>query len=1271
MLAGIALLNLYFEIPVLAGGEWVFRSQITRMDVPADALVQITQPSARIDIPRGSNLEYDIFMGEGNVTFGGGVCVVTRKGSVIKEPSLKDAQGIDTHFVRGAAELERLAKGKWLHRKINLETIAGTPATEIFLAVSAGMPRAIGVNEVRFRNIRLTDGNGVELADLMSSGGALPYPLIIGSTYVREVKLEGSVVSGSFDPVKYLVSADQAFAGEVLLRNFDPAAAASVTYSLTIQRIDNGKAVSAPVTGEVNLGPGVEVSVPVKLPALAAGHYRARLSITSNGQESVVESAAISSLSKEQFAARKAPFSRDAFGMGAVSGAGDTPVQTLPLLRELGANYFQLRFDWAQLEPEPGRYDFSLVEPYLKMARRCGLWVQIDLYSGYPAYTVPKWYRGEQMISNTGKTNQPMNCAVAYWTGARQAGLKLLETLAMRYGNNGIVVGWNAWLAGNMDGFYMIRGTPREAGLQDYSASSQVKFRDYVQSVLNVPLEDFSARYGQSIQSWDDLKQPQPRLEEVNLDALWRDFMLYRSWSVEAVEMEATKAIRKYQPKAVVEYLYGGSLSSFGHNGSDFDAGVRNAMTNHGSMHHTASPGAENQVYLGTAQRRLGVPFSIETAGTPASPADHQHALFELLSQGASAYTYIQSRVWGLMTFPKSEYGFGEFRPALERLANALPVGTELAVVFPYSEYLIDPFESVLSGGRETTEFIRRMETVGYNIDLYTDRSTRVPWSEYPAVILPSSAALAPEFVAQIVRYVQGGGRLILTSATGEYTPGEAQQKFTLLKALGCDVSHLKKRVSIGRPRVVFQEEVPGKAAEVELSRLSPMPELPHEAKIWALDASKTPAVVSWPVGRGEVLMWAGWPLLTPEPDSPKVVYGKGGSSATAKTVYPTVFDRVLTRFTGVGLPLVCETPDVLFALRKKERDYFLIAFNNSSRRAQAQFKLPLPNGTYQVLNLVSLESAEKCTAENNLAKVSIDLAPLEVAVLQISPKSIEVPVLDFPRRARTVPPPGAAWQGESLRQLKVSSGSWTTAGLLNSGRDVSFSEGTEVKIPLTASGHFNLRLKVPVGEPPLQLSKEGKPLPVLAKESATGTEYSLVLNAANQTEGLVFSQKSRLEWIDAEPILVGLGDASVSPAQENPGPFPGKLFKESGPIENAILSEGMLPSNVEWKKVKPDADGTIDLEKVSGSRSGLAYVVWTVEMPEARKVLLGLGADYGLRLWLNGKLIFDSTATRREGAPVPNEFLVPVEFQEGKNILLAKVAAGAEGWTLQVNSNK
>jgi CubicO group peptidase (beta-lactamase class C family) len=104
----------------------------------------------------------------------------------------------------------------------------------------------------------------------------------------------------------------------------------------------------------------------------------------------------------------------------------------------------------------------------------------------------------------------------------------------------------------------------------------------------------------------------------------------------------------------------------------------------------------------------------------------------------------------------------------------------------------------------------------------------------------------------------------------------------------------------------------------------------------------------------------------------------------------------------------------------------------------------------------------------------------------------------------------------------------------------------------------------------------------------------------------------------------------------------------------------------VAWKAVEP-SDGSVDLVKAIGGRDyAVAYALAEVQSPAGGPVLLGLGSDDAIKVWLNGKLVHSHWVQR---ALTPDEDLVPVELKAGRNQLLLKIQNGTQAWGFAARS--
>jgi len=101
--------------------------------------------------------------------------------------------------------------------------------------------------------------------------------------------------------------------------------------------------------------------------------------------------------------------------------------------------------------------------------------------------------------------------------------------------------------------------------------------------------------------------------------------------------------------------------------------------------------------------------------------------------------------------------------------------------------------------------------------------------------------------------------------------------------------------------------------------------------------------------------------------------------------------------------------------------------------------------------------------------------------------------------------------------------------------------------------------------------------------------------------------------------------------------------------------------SPLQWRKIKAEPSGFMRLEnRIIPSERGIVYGMIYVFSPENKDILMLVGSDDGVRLWLNRELIHTNPAYR--GA-YPDQDRVQATLKKGWNTLLIKVLQGGGGW--------
>jgi mono/diheme cytochrome c family protein len=156
-------------------------------------------------------------------------------------------------------------------------------------------------------------------------------------------------------------------------------------------------------------------------------------------------------------------------------------------------------------------------------------------------------------------------------------------------------------------------------------------------------------------------------------------------------------------------------------------------------------------------------------------------------------------------------------------------------------------------------------------------------------------------------------------------------------------------------------------------------------------------------------------------------------------------------------------------------------------------------------------------------------------------------------------------------------------------------------------------------------------------------------------TVELAAAQKA---W-EAKIAAAATTEASLS-AWHIIGPFAAASFEEAHtkqfPPETEIALEKKY-GKIGWRKDDKLVDGTI--HTLTGENSA-TYLYRTIQVETATSLPVSLGSDDSLKIWLNGKLVFENKVLR---GVLADQDKLRLELTEGENRLLMKVANGGGGY--------
>jgi CubicO group peptidase (beta-lactamase class C family) len=154
--------------------------------------------------------------------------------------------------------------------------------------------------------------------------------------------------------------------------------------------------------------------------------------------------------------------------------------------------------------------------------------------------------------------------------------------------------------------------------------------------------------------------------------------------------------------------------------------------------------------------------------------------------------------------------------------------------------------------------------------------------------------------------------------------------------------------------------------------------------------------------------------------------------------------------------------------------------------------------------------------------------------------------------------------------------------------------------------------------------------------------------------------------WFVAGPIPVSVNSSNPDAAQQE------KVFKEDllSPV-NVAIGKPLTPVQVnqkpvQWKLISSANDAVV-LDTVFGKTGNdfvYAYALAEVQADQPGTMMLGLGSDDGVKVWLNGKLVHENWIPRGINK---DEDLVPLHLVKGSNQVLLKVQDMQGGWGFMV----
>jgi CubicO group peptidase (beta-lactamase class C family) len=116
----------------------------------------------------------------------------------------------------------------------------------------------------------------------------------------------------------------------------------------------------------------------------------------------------------------------------------------------------------------------------------------------------------------------------------------------------------------------------------------------------------------------------------------------------------------------------------------------------------------------------------------------------------------------------------------------------------------------------------------------------------------------------------------------------------------------------------------------------------------------------------------------------------------------------------------------------------------------------------------------------------------------------------------------------------------------------------------------------------------------------------------------------------------------------------------ESGVVASPEKTCSIFGKSHSWQLLRSEQDAVDFIKKWGKNDFAVAYAWAEIEEPNPATLILGVGSDDAVKVWLNGKLVHENWVMR---ALKSDEDIVKLELHPGKNQILLKVLNGQGDW--------
>ena len=458
-------------------------------------------------------------------------------------------------------------------------------------------------------------------------------------------------------------------------------------------------------------------------------------------------------------------------------------------MAELGMQYIRMAFPWEDLEPEPGRYDWTIADQMLEAAEQAKLPAYVWIFptargSGLGDGGVPAWALREPAMDRHGK---PGNFPCIWSPFYRTRYFSFLEAVTARYAADPRVARF-VYDFGNSDFAYTYHYYGDRGDLFDYSPHEQKAFATWLES-QTMPLDSLSQRWGKTFRHYHEIPVPYPEQTQA-----WLIYDAFRTWGVYHGIQQAIDIVRRIAPAKTPPDPPGHGLGSI----ADIQTYIHHAQGRHWQE-------VERHPRELTEAHNMGPVWGGEPWQVGGTWRDYDDALFQSVRLEADYFT-IPGPDLGLW-----ENDIGRAAMIRRTMADARRVSPEIAIMDHIAWH---QFGSLAQIGTRLDQ----------PVDLLS-RTCRYDYSTYQLLVLPPHELLATEkgtisilpldrgYYENMLAAVEKGLRVVVFPRTGLGDPENPFRRVCGLK----DISYgTRQSMRVEYPESWGGGEGSGHAATVE-----------------------------------------------------------------------------------------------------------------------------------------------------------------------------------------------------------------------------------------------------------------------------------------------------------------------------------------------------------------------------------------------------------------------------------------------------------------------